>query len=203
MLVPLLAALLLSAPLPARPDTSAIVPRRLSVDLVIDPARDGWTGSTRGWLTVRRPVRSFVLRFGGPVISRIEMNQLAGNVPLQWGPPRNDSLVVVTDRGLVRGPAGINVACVGGYAASGPGFARVTGGIALTHPGGRVVPAWPAGAPQPTLSLDVHVPAGCVVHANLPFVERTRQGAWRTWSYASKRAFDPDRLRLEVRSAQR
>jgi hypothetical protein len=190
---------LLAATVPAT-DTLAIVPRRMSLDLVIDPAREGWNGSARGWLTVRRPVRSFVLRFTGPVLSTVEMNQLAGSVPLTFGTPRHDSLWVVTDRGLVPGPAGLNVAYLGAFADSGRGLVRRgPGTVVLDRGAARVVPAWPEGAPLPAWAIDVHVPAGCTVRANLPRKEITRQLGWRTWSFASKRPMDPDSLRLEVR----
>jgi hypothetical protein len=180
-------------------DTSAIVARRLSLDLSIDPSQQSWGGSTRGWLTVRRPIRGFQLRFGGPTVSRIEMNQLSGVVRLQWSTPRHDSLVVFTERGLAPGPAGLDVACVGAILERGPGLSRRAGAVVLEHAAGCVVPAWPPGAPLPAMALDVHVPAGCTVRANLPLVERSRQGGWRTWSFASAGRMDPDSLRIEVR----
>jgi hypothetical protein len=188
------------APAAASPDTFAIVPRRMSLDLVIDPARDDWSGSTRGWLTVRRPLREFVLRFEGPVLRTVEMNQLAGSVPLTFGTPRHDSLRVVTDRGLVPGPAGLNVAYLGAFADSGRGLVRrPRGAVALRRGAGVVIPAWPAGAPLPTWTIDVHVPAGCTVRANLPRTAITRQLGWRAWSFASSRPLHPDSLWIEVR----
>ena len=201
MLAPLFALVTRLSPAPAvAPDTFAIVPRRMSVDLVLDPARDGWAGSTRGWLTVRRPARSFVLRFTGPVVSTVEMNQLKGSVPLTSGTPVHDSLRIVTDRALVPGPAGLNVAYLGAFADSGRGLVRrAPGTVALTLGAIRVIPAWPDGAPLPVWAIDVHVPAGCTVRANLPRTAITRQGRWRTWSFASRRAMPADSLRLWVR----
>ena len=203
----LASVLVLAAALSVAPsspaDTLANVPRRMSLDLVIDPARDGWTGSTRGRLTVRRPLRSFVLRFTGPVLSTVEMNQLSGNVPLTAGTPRHDSLRVVTDRPLVPGPAGLNVAYVGAFADSGRGLVRRgPDAVTLVRGAGTVIPAWPDGAPLPVWSIDVHVPAGCSVRANLLRTEITRQLGWRTWSFASPGRLHPDSLRIEVTGAR-
>ncbi len=196
----LAAAISAATPSSLHPDTFAIVPRRMSVDMVIDPAAAQWTGSTRGWLTVRRPLRVLVLRFGGPELSRVEMNQLPGAVPLQFSTPVHDSLVVVADRGLVPGPAGLNVACIGAWSSGGRGWVRRSPGtVALVRGGTCVIPEWPEGAPLPTWSLDVHVPAGCTVRANLPRTEITRQLGWRTWSFASKRPMPADSVWVEVR----
>ncbi len=139
-----------------------------------------------------------MLRLDGPVVSRVEMNQLTGAVPLQWA-ASHDSLGVVADTALVPGPAGINVGCLGAYGARGPGAYRAGRAIVLEGIAGRVAPAWPAGAPKATWSLDVHVPVGCTVRANLPAAGRSRQGAWRTYSFASRRPLDADALRIEVR----
>jgi hypothetical protein len=200
MLAPvLLLVAALSVPATPVPDTAAIVPRRQVLDLIVDPARDRWSAGLRGWLTVRRPMRRFVLRFTGPVVSRVEMNQLAGAVPLNFGTPHGDSLLVETDRPLVQGPAGLNVGFVGTFADSGHGFVRLgPGRVRLALGAGVALPAWPGGTPATPWRLDVHVPAGCVVRANLRRTEISRQGAWRTWSFASSRPLPADSLRLEV-----
>jgi len=202
-----LVATLLAVPGPAltsRPaDTLAVVPRRFVLDLVIDPASATWTGSLRGWLTVRRPVRAFVLRFANPTTSRVEMNQLAGATPLAFGTRGRDSLLVVTDRPMVAGPAGLNVGWVAAFADTGRGAVRTgRGAVAIVRGAGTAYPAFPRAAPAAAWTVDVHVPAGSRVRANLPSAGITRQLGWRTWEFVSRGPLDPDSLRISVVAAR-
>lgn len=180
-------------------DSAAIVPLRQTLDLVVDPAKSEWSGSLRAWLDVRGATRHVVLRLRDVSVSRVEMNQHSGVVGLVFGSPRGDSLLVETDRELAPGAAGLNVGFVAPFADSGDGFVR-TGrrSVALARGAAVAIPAWPAGTRGTPWTIDVHVPAGYTVRANLPRTEITRQDRWRTWSFATRRAWTADSLRITV-----
>ncbi len=215
----LVVAMGISGPVARGADTSAVAVRRQSLELTIDPAAARWDGALRAWLDVRSATRYLPLRLHGPVTSRVEMNTAAGAVPLIFGMrasagaagPANapgttagDTLLIETRAPLPVGPAGLSVTYADAFAsatASAHGLVRTSAGVALRGAAGTAIPAW-SGSPATPWALVIHVPSRYRVRTNLRLRDVSRQGEWRTWTFASTRALRAESLQVFVQPAR-
>jgi hypothetical protein len=198
----LAAAMRLSSVAATTPDTGAVGVVVQTLQLELDPDADRWNGSLQARLVVMRPVRVLAWTLAGPVVSRVEISDTAGRVELLHGQREPGRLLVEARRPLARGPAALAIAFDGTVGPGPAGMVRTgPGHVELARAAGAAFPAWPPGTSPSRWRVVVHAPEDCTVRCPLPPAGMTRQGAWRTWAFASRAPLPADSLRLEVRRA--
>ena len=184
-------------------DTGIVTPLTQELELDLSPGRPEWSGSLRARLAVRMSTRRFTLRLPGVDASRVEINDIHGAVPLEFGWAGRDTLLVETGTPLSPGQAGFNIAFAGQLASqSGGPMARGADAIVLEPGAGRRLPAWPGIQPATPWKVMVHAPGKYEVRSNLRMMRRSLQGAWGTWEFSSVRPMPGDSIEVEVRVRQ-
>lgn len=198
-----LAAIVENAPI--APDSAAALrPVEQRLELQIDPAARGWSGSLVSTLEVRVATRRARLRLEGPVVSRVELTDREGRVELAWGLDGEGRLLVETNRPVAPGRARLTVAFDGEWRDAAPGIARDSAHARawLERAEGIVFPAWPE-HPATPWTLLVESPRGYAVRANGRNTEVTEAHGWKAWTFRTRGAVRGDSLRVTVRRAAR
>lgn len=201
MLTPLLVAAMLATTTAA--DTAQVAPRPLQqrLELELDPAAPGWSGSLLTTLEVRAATRRLRLRFDASRVSRVELSDVQGRVELAWGADGTGALLVEAARAIAPGRAFLDVAFDGAWAAD-SGVARDSAGATARLERGavRAFPGWPGPVVTPWTLL-VHAPERYEVRASGRRTGIDEAPGWRTWNFRVSRALPGDSLRVALRPA--
>lgn len=178
----------------------AATPGTCTLELEIDPAATGWNAQYVEWLAVSPSTGVLVRRLQVPEPSAVELSDAAGNVPANWA-VRHDTLHVEPRRAFAGTVAVLRVAYRGAWADSGAGLSRDTAGRVATLPRLDAAIAPIAGGADQRWAVSVHVPGTHRARSNLPVIETSRAGHWRTWTYRVGGAVSLDSARVRVEPA--